>query len=189
MKRIAFIVLLAAMALYPGVSSIRAAGSVYISPTGSDSNPCTLASPCATVTHAIALTPSFIEVLPGTYRQQATIPVSSVGLTIEGSTGFPGDVTFDGAVPVTFTGSAPLWTSSGWFNTFSPTSDSRTQDPSYPFALFVDQVMYDGMPMVLACDPKNGPYPTTLPGPRTVTVTTVAGSQTITSPGAFLSSD
>ena len=175
-----------------------ASAQTYVSTTGSDSNPCTLASPCLTLAHAIVVgTTGTIYMLPGTYHN-VSVTEPNPNITITSSTGFPSDVTWDGAIAVTgFTGSGP-YVATGWTNTFHPSPNATSNiNPTYPLAVWPDQVFFDGAPLNIACDPKNGPYPATLATARTITdgvlgTSTVHGSPvpTITSASAaFTSAD
>jgi nitrous oxidase accessory protein NosD len=68
-----------------------AAGAFQVSPTGSDSGPCTAAAPCRTIRHAVDMAGagSIIDVAPGTYAEQVTITrdvfLDGHGATIDAS--------------------------------------------------------------------------------------------------------
>jgi len=83
------ILALSGTALAAPISSAQAttlkptAATLYVSTSGSDTNPCTKAAPCLTITYALGQAPSgaTISVGPGTYREQVNItqPVRLVG--------------------------------------------------------------------------------------------------------------
>ncbi len=71
----------------PAAAAAPTTTTLYVSAsTGSDSNACTAAAPCATIGHAVAQAAAgdTIMVAPGTYDEQVTI---TVPLTLEGSSG------------------------------------------------------------------------------------------------------
>src|SRR5665213_581225 len=140
-------------------ASVASAQTYVAASGGSDSNPCTLASPCSTLLHAIGVgTSGTIYMLPGTYHN-VSVTEPNPNITITSSTRFASDVIFDGAIPVTgFTGSGP-YVATGWTNTFHPSPNaSATISPAHPLAVWPDQVFWDGAPLNVACDPKNGPF-------------------------------
>jgi nitrous oxidase accessory protein NosD len=69
----AFIVSVAVTLAVAGTAA--AASSLFVSTTGSDSNPCTSAQPCKTIGHAVALAGpgSMISVAAGTYTEEVVI--------------------------------------------------------------------------------------------------------------------
>lgn len=132
------------------------AGSLYVSPTGSDSGSGSLASPFATVQHAVnvATTGQTIVLRGGSYNQSVTIPATKT-LTIQS---YPGEAAwFDGSVPVTdWQPDGTIWKAPNWDHVFdsSPTFTRGAPDgtttgwqwinPAYPMAAHPDQLWVDG---------------------------------------------
>ncbi len=69
------VVLLAAILALGGLSSVSAAGELYVSPTGTDTGACSIALPCATVTYAIsqAVAGDTIHMTAGVFTENVTI--------------------------------------------------------------------------------------------------------------------
>jgi hypothetical protein len=133
------------------------AGATIVANTGSNTGAGTLASPFATVQHAIdvATTGSTIVLRQGTYHESVTIP-STKTLTIQS---YPGEaVWFDGSTPVTnWAASGSIWEATGWNHVLdsSPTYTRGAPDgtssgwqfvnSSYPMAAHPDQLWIGGV--------------------------------------------
>ena len=82
----------AGLALAPAVAAADddGMGTLFVSPHGSDGNPCTAPSPCATIGRAVSLAKAgdVVVVRRGTYREDVAV---AVGLTLRGV----GDPTID----------------------------------------------------------------------------------------------
>ncbi|HXH28426.1 MAG TPA: right-handed parallel beta-helix repeat-containing protein [Candidatus Polarisedimenticolia bacterium] len=79
-----FPLLFSALAITAAFAATSArADSLFVSPSGSDSNQCTVHAPCATIGYTLSMAPagSRVTVLPGTYAEMVTItsPVSLIG--------------------------------------------------------------------------------------------------------------
>jgi parallel beta helix pectate lyase-like protein len=70
--------LMLAAAALSAAPAAAATATLYVSPGGSDANPCTSASPCKTIGHAVSAASSGdrIVVRGGTYAEMVTIPVT-----------------------------------------------------------------------------------------------------------------
>jgi parallel beta-helix repeat protein len=130
------------------------AGAYFVSPSGSDSNPGTLAAPFRTAQRAVNVVPSGSTVVlrAGTYHEYVNVPYAKT-VTLQN---YPGEaVWFDGSQPVT--GFVPDSTSGGYllnnwtyqFDHTDPTAGNT--DPawqmvqsSYPMAAWPDMVFEDG---------------------------------------------
>jgi len=79
----AFLVVAPAVVDATSAGATSASGAVWVSPSGSDRNPCTAAEPCATISHAVNAAPSggTVKVKRGTYDQVVVIekPITLVG--------------------------------------------------------------------------------------------------------------
>lgn len=90
---IAAIGCLAGASVHVSASTAIGTTNLWVSTTGSDSNPCTKAQPCATIQYAVDQAPvgAFVHVEAGTYHQTANI---TKPLTLEGAGA--GSTTVDG---------------------------------------------------------------------------------------------
>ena len=81
--------------LAPAPPAYAVATDAYVSPTGSDLNPCTQAAPCATFAKGVlvASADGTLHIAPGDYRPAAiVVPTDKSGLTITGDGAAPADV-------------------------------------------------------------------------------------------------
>ncbi len=133
-------------------------GALFVSPSGSDSNPGTQAAPKRTVAATISAAGNGATIVlrAGTYHESIYIP-SNKKLTIQS---YPHEAAwFDGATTVTgWAQSGSTWSVGNWTTKFdsSPTytrgaADGTTTgwqwlNPSYPMAAHPDQVFIDGVP-------------------------------------------
>lgn len=93
-------------AYFPGPAGVGTGGTYYINAaTGSDSNPCSSASPCLTLAHALSLIPAVmagkytVNVADGTYAEPIDLSkfTRSQQISIIGDTTTPANVVFSGA--------------------------------------------------------------------------------------------
>jgi sugar lactone lactonase YvrE len=73
------------VAVSPAVA--RASTTVFVSASGSDANPCSKAAPCQHISHAVSIATGgeTIDVAPGQFSENITIPASAGPITISGS--------------------------------------------------------------------------------------------------------
>jgi len=124
------------------------AGAFFVSPTGNDSNPGTLAAPWRTLQKANSTAParSTIVTRGGVYR--------GVNLVVDKTLTFqayPGEeVWLKGSEVLTsWTKDGTVWRSDGWVprSSMAPGGDPGFIDPAYPAADYPDQVFLDGVPL------------------------------------------
>jgi parallel beta-helix repeat protein len=133
------------------------ANSIFVSPSGSDSNAGTESGPLKTVGKAISKAASgqTIELRGGIYHETIVLPNTKT-LTIQSYPNEP--VWFDGSVPVTgWSANGSRWSVGGWTTQFdaSPTytrgaPDNTSQywafvNPAYPMAAHPDQIWIDNI--------------------------------------------
>ena len=134
--------------------SIPSSNVLYLSTTGSDANPGTLASPKGTLdgVYAAASSGDTIVIRGGEYRQNFASNVNKT-LTFQN---YPGEVVwFDGSDVVTgWSGSGPwtkAWTVEHDHSTSFTSGDTNTRwiDSSYPYAAWPDMLFVDGVRQTL----------------------------------------
>jgi parallel beta-helix repeat protein len=131
-------------------------GALYVSATGSDSGPGTLAAPFRTLQHAISVAASGATIVlrAGEYNEADIVPAGK-GLTIEN---YPHEAAYlDGATHVNsgWVQTGSTWTMPNWTVQFdNSVSDSPTppvdgsyvfEGPQNPLANHVDQIWIDGV--------------------------------------------
>jgi hypothetical protein len=113
-------------------------GAVYVSPSGSDSNPGSLASPVRTLAHALSVAPTSGTVVMrgGNYHEYVIV---SKPVTIQN---YPGEATWmDGSVEVSgWVRDGSWWRHDGWTTRFdhSPTYTKGAPDSTNPYWQFVN---------------------------------------------------
>ncbi len=144
-----FAALVTALALLAGLvaldaSPASAATTIYVAPTGSDSNAGTEAAPYRTIKRAVQVAQSGDTIIlrGGVYRE--SVQIYGKALRIESA---PGErAVMEGARAVTgFVASDGDWYAGGWTTEFRTTSGPFLH-PDRPEAAYPDQVFLDGTP-------------------------------------------
>jgi len=130
--------------------------ALFVSPSGDDGSPGTIASPLRTVATALsrAAANRTIVLRGGTYHESVFIPDALAGLVIQP---YPGEAAwFDGSTQVTnWSRSGSTWVSTGYNYDFdtSASFDSGSDaggfvNSSYPMAAHPDQLFIDGKQLI-----------------------------------------
>lgn len=151
---LAVVVAVMSAVVLTSTSTVNAAtvGTFHVSPSGSDRNPGTAASPVRTVGRAVALAASGSSIVlhSGTYRE--SVHVFGKDLDIAAAPG--STVVFDGSRPVSDWVREDIgWYSPGWTATFPHTSGVQI-DPAVPLAAYPDLAFIDGSPLRQVASPE-----------------------------------
>jgi mannuronan 5-epimerase len=122
-------------------------GAIYVSPSGVDTNPGTLAAPLRLLRTAVsrAASGATIVLRTGDYRESLT-SLGGKRLTIQA---YPHEQAWmTGSVPISgWAADGTAWRKDGWTYRFVRTIDPNYIDPAYPLAGYPDMVFVDGIPL------------------------------------------